>query len=410
MARATDRPDGTERITVRQRVPRTPARTSTRATARATARTSPRPSRLAPPPAPLSIGVDIGGTKVAAGVVDGEGRIAERVLAATPSHSPIAVEDTITAVVADLRSRHPVETVGIGAAGWVDTDQSVVRFSPHLAWRQEPLKARLEERIDLPLIVDNDANAAAWAEYRFGAGAGASVMVCITLGTGIGGGLVLNGQLFRGSYGMAGEWGHMIAVPGGHLCECGNRGCWEQYASGNALVRDAKALVASDSPVVQGLVEAVGGPDQITGPAITEAAVDGEPLARELLADIGRSLGVGIANLAAALDPELVVVGGGVSAAGDLLLAPTREAFERTLTGRGFRPQARIELARFRNDAGLIGAADLARHSLIEPPGRVIGGFWPRRRRARRARVRREPGPLRQVADQVAAKRTQRRA
>jgi glucokinase len=353
---------------------------------------------------PYSIGVDIGGTKVAAGVVDGQGNIIERRHAATPSHSPIAVEDTIMSVVGQLRERHRVETVGIGAAGWVDTDQAVVRFSPHLAWRQEPLKQRLESKIDLPLIVDNDANAAAWAEYRFGAGKGASVMVCITLGTGIGGALVTGGQLFRGSYGMAGEWGHMITVPGGHRCECGNRGCWEQYASGNALVRDAKELIASSSPVVQGLLEAVGGPEQITGPAITDAAVNGEPLARELLADIGRSLGTGIANLAAALDPELVVVGGGVSAAGELLLAPAREAFERTLTGRGFRPQARIELARFRNDAGLIGAADLARHSLIEPPGRVIGGFWPRRRRAKR--VRKESSPLRQVA----VKRSQRRS
>jgi glucokinase len=205
---------------------------------------------------------------------------------------------------------------------------------------------------------------------------------------------------------MAGEWGHMIAVPGGHLCECGNRGCWEQYASGNALVRDTRELVSSGSPVVQGLLEAVGGADAITGPAITEAAVNGEPLARELLADIGRWLGVGIANLVAALDPELIVIGGGVSAAGDLLLLPAREAFARTLTGRGFRPQARLELATFRNDAGLIGAADLARHSLFEPPGRVIGGFWPRRRRsAKRTRPRREPGTLRQAA----AKRAQRR-
>jgi glucokinase len=368
----------------------------------------PRP----PLPVPASIGVDIGGTKVAAGVVDGHGQILERQLASTPSRSAQAVEDTITAVVRDLRSRHPAETVGIGAAGWVDTDQAVVRFSPHLAWRQEPLKERLEGRIDLPLIVDNDANAAAWAEYRYGAGQGASVMVCITLGTGIGGGLVLNGQLFRGSYGMAGEWGHMIVVPGGQLCECGNRGCWEQYASGNALVRDAKELITSGSPVVQGLVEAVGGVDAITGPAITEAAVAGEPLARELLADIGRWLGIGIANLAAALDPELIVVGGGVSAAGDLLLAPARESFRRTLTGRGFRPEARIELARFRNDAGLIGAADLARHSLIEPPGRVISGFWPRRRRRRAKRARDgeprellQPGAFRQAA----AKRVQRR-
>ena len=342
---------------------------------------------------PLSIGIDIGGTKVAAGVVDGAGAIVERLQVGTPSHSPIAVENTIVELVEDLRRRHRVESVGIGAAGWVDTDQAVVRFSPHLAWREEPLKQQLQTRIPLPLIVDNDANAAAWAEYRFGAGAGASVMVCITLGTGIGGALVLNGQLFRGSYGMAGEWGHMIVVPGGHRCECGNRGCWEQYASGNALVREARELAGARSPAAQGLLEAIGGAERITGPAITQAAVGGEPMARELLGDVGHWLGLGIANLVAALDPELVVVGGGVSEAGDLLLAPAQQAFDRTLTGRGFRPAARLAAAQFRNDAGLIGAADLARHSLFEPPGTVIGGFWPRRRRGERrlrAQARRE--------------------
>ncbi len=342
---------------------------------------------------PLGIGIDIGGTKVAAGVVDGAGAIVERLQVGTPSHSPIAVENTIVELVEDLRSRHRVESVGIGAAGWVDTDQAVVRFSPHLAWREEPLKQQLQTRIPLPLIVDNDANAAAWAEYRFGAGAGASVMVCITLGTGIGGALVLNGQLFRGSYGMAGEWGHMIVVPGGHRCECGNRGCWEQYASGNALVREARELAGARSPAAQGLLEAIGGAERITGPAITHAAVGGEPMARELLGDVGHWLGLGIANLVAALDPELVVVGGGVSEAGDLLLGPAQHAFDRTLTGRGFRPAARLAAAQFRNDAGLIGAADLARHSLFEPPGTVIGGFWPRRRRGERrlrAQARRE--------------------
>lgn len=340
---------------------------------------------------PYGIGIDIGGSKVAAGVIDGSGEIVCRRRSDTPSSSPAAIEDTIVSLVRQLRRSYRVETVGIGAAGWVDTDQAVVRFSPHLAWRQEELKTNLERRIDIPLIVDNDANAAAWAEYRFGAGRGASVMACITLGTGIGGGLVLNGQLFRGSYGMAGEWGHMIVVPDGYRCECGNRGCWEQYASGNALVRDARELAGSRSPAAQGLVDAVGGIEKLSGPAITEAAISGEPLAQELLADIGRWLGIGVANLVAALDPELVVIGGGVSAAGDLLLTPTKQTFDRTLTGRGFRPQARIELARFRNDAGLIGAADLARHSLFEPPGRVIGGFWPRRRRiAKRARSRRD--------------------
>ncbi|CAA9381482.1 MAG: Glucokinase [uncultured Propionibacteriaceae bacterium] len=343
-------------------------------------------------PLPLSIGIDIGGTKVAAGVVDENGAIVERLVEPTPSRSPKAVEDAIVDLVDRLRGSHRVDSVGIGAAGWVDNAQAVVAFSPHLAWRSEPLKARLSERIDIPLIVDNDANAAAWAEYRFGAGRGSSVMVCITLGTGIGGGLVINGQLFRGTYGMAGEWGHMISVPGGQRCECGNRGCWEQYASGNALVREARELARSNSPVAYRLLEMVGGdPDKITGPLVTEAALQGEPNAVELLGDVGSWLGQGIANLAAALDPDLVVIGGGVSAAGNLLLQPAQAAFDRTLTGRGYRPQAQLVLARFRNDAGLIGAADLARHAMVEPPESGRFGFWPRRRQGRRAaRLRRE--------------------
>jgi glucokinase len=342
----------------------------------------------------LSIGVDIGGTKVAAGVVDERGVIIERLQRPTPSHSPQAVEDAIVSSVDALRSRHRIHAVGIGAAGWVDSHQAVVNFSPHLAWRAEPLRARLSSRIELPLIVDNDANAAAWAEYRFGAGRGSSVMVCLTLGTGIGGGLVINGQLFRGTYGMAGEWGHMISVPGGHRCECGNRGCWEQYASGNALVREARELARSNSPMAYRLLELMGGDvDAITGPGVTAAAVQGEQTAIELLGDVGNWLGQGIANLAAALDPDLFVVGGGVSAAGHLLLRPARSSFERTLTGRGFRPEARLELAHFRNDAGLIGAADLARRAMIEPPESGRFGFWPRRRnrKARRRRRQREP-------------------
>ena len=349
-------------------------------------------ARMAPLP-PLAIGVDIGGTKVAAGVVDDDGRILDRWQEPTPSRSPQAAEDAIVRAVERLRQRHQVEAVGIGAAGWVDNDQAVVRFSPHLAWRSEPLKARLSGRIELPLIVDNDANAAAWAEYRFGAGRGSSVMVCITLGTGIGGGLVIGGRLFRGSYGMAGEWGHMISVPHGHWCECGNRGCWEQYASGNALARDARALARTNSPTAQRLLEIVGGdPDKITGEDVTAAAIHGEPTSVELLADVGTWLGQGIADIAAALDPEVVVIGGGVSAAGDLLLLPAQRAFSHTLTGRGFREEARLVLAHFRNDAGLIGAADLARHAMIEPPESAQFGFWPRRRkrRTRKPRQRRE--------------------
>ncbi|AZZ39813.1 ROK family glucokinase [Acidipropionibacterium jensenii] len=340
----------------------------------------------------LSIGIDIGGTKVAAGVVDESGTILRRLRRPTPSRSPEAVENAIVESVDELSTGLSIGAVGIGAAGWVDTEQALVRFSPHLAWRNEPLRDRLTTRIPVPVLVDNDANAAAWAEFRFGAGRGSRVMVCLTLGTGIGGALVINGRLFRGRYGMAGEFGHMTVVPDGHWCPCGNRGCWEQYASGNALVRDTRALIEEGSPRAQGLIEHVTDhdPARLVGPDVTAAAVDGDQMAIELIADVGHWLGLGMADLAAALDPDLFVIGGGVSDAGELLLAPARTAFGRHLTGRGFRPMAEIEHAAFGPDAGLIGAADLARHSITEPPG-PARGFWPRRRNPRRARPRRRP-------------------
>ncbi|HEY8455217.1 MAG TPA: ROK family glucokinase [Actinopolymorphaceae bacterium] len=313
----------------------------------------------------LTIGVDIGGTKVAAGVVDPEGKIIERLRRETPSTSPQATEDTIAEVVAELRSRHEVTAVGIGAAGWIDVTGSSVLFSPHLAWRHEPLRDAVRRRVRLPVLIENDANAAAWAEWRFGAGQGESHLVCVTLGTGIGGAVITDGVMLRGKYGVAGEFGHMTVVPGGHRCECGNRGCWEQYASGNSLVREARELAESGSPVAQGLLDRVGGdPSRITGPAVTEAAKDGDPVAVELFEEIGRWLGIGLANIAAAFDPGTFVIGGGVSEAGELFLGPARETFRRTLTGRGFRPEAQIVRAALGNEAGLVGAADLARESI----------------------------------------------
>jgi glucokinase len=168
--------------------------------------------------------------------------------------------------------------------------------------------------------------------------------------------------LQRGRFGVAGEFGHMQVVPQGRRCECGNRGCWEQYASGNALVREARELAVAGSPVAQSMLERAGGDvTAITGPLISAAAQDGDPAARELLEEVGQWLGAGIANLAAALDPETFVVGGGLSEAGELLLTPARDAFRRSLTGRQFRPEARIVPAALGNSAGLVGAADLAR-------------------------------------------------
>jgi len=321
----------------------------------------------------LAIGIDIGGTKVAGGLVDVDGNITHRARRDTPhrSKSPSVVEDTIVEVVDELLQivgSGTVVAVGIGAAGFVAADRATVVFAPHLSWRHEPLQEALQKRIAMPIFVDNDANAAAWAEWKFGAAQGETHLMMITLGTGIGGGILINGEVQRGRFGIAGEFGHMQIVPGGHRCECGNRGCWEQYASGNALVREARSLFSANSPIASDLFDrAEGIPGNLTGPLITQAARDGDPTARELLAEIGNWLGLGIANLAAAFDPGTFVIGGGLSAAGDLLLASARETFKRQLTGRGYRPEARIVAALLGNDAGLIGAADLAR-SGVQPP------------------------------------------
>jgi len=319
----------------------------------------------------LAIGIDIGGTKVAGGVLDEQGAIVARARRDTPhrSKSPDVVEDTIVGVIEDLlgqTAREDVVAVGVGAAGWVSADRATILFAPHLSWRNEPLQERLSTRVPVPVYVDNDANAAGWAEHRFGAGRGETHLMMITLGTGIGGALVMDGQVQRGRYGVAGEYGHMMVVPGGHRCECGNRGCWEQYASGNALVREARSLLLANSPVAHDLLERLGGEDQsLTGPVITEAAQDGDQTCVELIADIGRWLGTGLANLAAAFDPGSFVIGGGGSSAGDPLLRPARETFARELTGRGYRPMAQILQASLGNEAGLIGAADLARTEVL---------------------------------------------
>ena len=314
----------------------------------------------------LAIGIDIGGTKVAGGVVDEDGQVLVRTRRDTPHRSkrPRVVEDTIVDVVEELRAQRPdVTAVGIGAAGFVAADRATVVFAPHLSWRHEPLRDALSKRIDAPILVENDANAACWAEWRFGAAQGESDVVMVNLGTGIGGAILMHGQLIRGRYGIAGEFGHMQVVPEGQRCECGNRGCWEQYASGNALVREARAMILANSPVATDLAARVDGrADELTGPIVTEAARDGDATATELLAEIGHWLGIGIANLAAAFDPGTFVIGGGVSAAGELLLGPARENFRRRLTGRGYRPEAQIVAARLGNEAGLIGAADLARN------------------------------------------------
>jgi glucokinase len=309
-----------------------------------------------------TIGVDVGGTKIAAGVVESDGTIVDEARRDSPATSQPAIVEAIVDIVDELSSRHEVEAVGVGAAGFIDAARATVLFAPNLAWRDAPLKRDVEAKVSLPVVVENDANAAAWGEFTFGAGADVADMIFLTIGTGLGGGLVLSDELYRGAFGIGGEVGHLRVVPDGHLCGCGNKGCWEQYASGSALVREAREFAKSGSPQANRLLELAGGRYQdLDGPMVTQAATEGDGAAVELLEDLGRWLGEGIATLAAVLDPAVVVIGGGVSAAGDLLIEPARRAFARNLTGRGHRPQLEMRLATLGTEAGIIGAADLAR-------------------------------------------------
>jgi glucokinase len=310
------------------------------------------------------VGVDVGGSKVLAAVVSPTGEVVRSVLARTPGRLVEAalVEDVMTDAVLSVADGETVKAVGVAAAGFVDASGERVAFAPHLPWRGEDVRRRLAERWGVPVVLDNDANCTAVAEATYGVAGGDGTSVVVTMGTGIGGALLVDGRMLRGLNGMAGEFGHMQVVPDGQPCECGRRGCWEQYASGNALVRYARAQIGLEPSV---LTEACGGdPDRLTGPMVTDAAVDGDLVARQVFGSVGHWLGVGLANLVAALDPHRIVVGGGVSAAGDRLLDPARHELERSVVAAGDRVIPPVLAARLGPEAGVVGAAELARRSL----------------------------------------------
>src|ERR1035437_1062245 len=230
----------------------------------------------------------------------------------TPALDPTAIVGEAASLTRELSSDHKIDAVGVACAAFIDRSGSMVYFSPNLAWRDEPLKQRLESALELPVTIENDANAAAWGEFRFGAAVDAANMVMVTVGTGIGGGVVVDGVLMHGAFGVAAELGHMRVVPGGFRCGCGNRGCWEVYASGTALVREARELVVTGTPLGARLGELCGGdPAALRGPYGTRAAAEGEPAASEGRAERGGGSGEGLASVAARRDPERSGRGGG---------------------------------------------------------------------------------------------------
>jgi glucokinase len=310
------------------------------------------------------IGIDIGGTKIAGALVDASGMVVRAQRLPTPANDPDALIEAVVGLIEELAEGEKVLGVGVAAAGFIDAEQANIIYAPNLSWRNEPFKSKLEAKVTLPVVIENDANAAAWAEYRFGAGVGLKHMVMLTIGTGVGGAVITDSKMLRGGFGIAGELGHLRMVPTGLLCGCGQNGCLEAYASGTALLKAAKALASSNDPAGQRLRQLQPDSQELTGQDVYSAIQESDPGALGLLREMGSWLGQAVASLTAVLDPEIVVIGGGVSVAGDLLLDPIRAAYLDHLPARGFRPELKIIGAEFVNNAGVVGAADLARVSL----------------------------------------------
>jgi glucokinase len=304
-----------------------------------------------------AIGLDIGGTKIAGLRVRDDGEILDRRTVPTPKAGGEPIFAALIEMARGLLNEGAA-AIGVGAAGITDR-RGVVRYSPNLPYRNLPVEERLRAITGVPIVVDNDATAAAWGEYRVGAGRGVEDMLLVTVGTGIGGGFVSGGRLFRGAHGFAAEIGHIVVEPGGPTCGCGVAGCWEQVASGAAIERQGVHAARRDA---HGLLRALaaGDPDRVTGPIVTEAARRGDAEALKVLADVGRRLGEGIGGLVNILDPRLVVVGGGAVDAGELVLGPAGDALRDTIEAREYRPEVPLVRAELGNDAGCVGAALLA--------------------------------------------------
>lgn len=311
----------------------------------------------------LSIGVDIGGTKVLGGVVDQDGKVVERSRRDTPKSGGKDLTSAIADVILELHGKYPTNSIGISAATLVSSDRQTLIGAPNIAdWDGINLRNELFALTKLECVVENDANSAAWGEAVYGAAKGIDHVVVLTVGTGIGGGFIANGSLYRGAHGVAAEFGHIRAVYKGLACGCGSHGCLEQYASGTALMRNTHEAISLDkSRGAKILSFGDGTLNGLRGEHITFAAKEGDPLAIDALALTGYWIGVGAASLCAALDPEIVVIGGGVIDAGDLLLEPARRSLRENIRFSNNQKIPEIVAAKLGNDAGLVGVADLAK-------------------------------------------------
>ncbi len=310
-----------------------------------------------------AIGIDVGGTKVLGGVVSPTGEILATARRDTPREGGKALTQTIADVATELSNEYSVDSIGVSAAGFISSDRQTILATPNIAgWNGVNLVNELTQIIGKRIVLENDANSAAWGEFKFGAGRGRSDLMMLTLGTGVGGGLILDGSVFRGAYGIGAELGHLRIVPDGHLCGCGVRGCLEQYASGSALMRHAREAINASPDLARNLLArgdgTIGG---LKGHHITEAARDEDPVALAAFNTMAGYLGAGIASLCTIIDPSCIVLGGGVIDAGEIFLAPTRKAALSMIPFSGKHPYPEIVAAELGNNAGLVGVADLSK-------------------------------------------------
>jgi glucokinase len=324
--------------------------------------------RIPPPPslsAAETIGVDLGGSNLRVAVVDEHQNVLYRSTEASAGDSAEEVLSNLGEELAEARAARPdAVAAGLGIPCTIDQEAGVAIHAVNLPLIDVPIRDMMRERLGLPVFIDNDVNAAILAEHRFGAARGVGNAVMLTLGTGIGGAILIEGTVYRGTHGAGSELGHIVVDLDGPPCQgnCPNRGCIEVMASGTALGREGRAAAEREPDSLLGRALADDG--EVTGKTVTEVALDGDGTAREVLALVGRRLGAAFSSLANIFEPEVIVVGGGVMAAGDLLLAPAREELRaRALPPMNGAPVAAAELG---DDAGLIGAATMARMELGE--------------------------------------------
>lgn len=301
---------------------------------------------------PVAIGIDVGGTKLVAATVAADGRVLDRRRRETPAHDEAELVTSLRDLVGDLGASLPV---GVGIAGLV-SDRGVVRYGPNIAVRDLDLAGAMAPATTAPVAVVNDASAAALGEQRAGAATDHRDVLMLTLGTGVGGGVVLGGELVVGAGGYAGELGHTVVEEGGRRCPCGSRGCVEAYAAGTAI-----GLMARERLVDRSVASRLRDGDDLSGKAVTRAALAGDEFAQQVLTDAGRWLGVAVASLTNVLDPELVLLGGGAAVETSRWIVPAAEAMlADRIIGAGWRTPPPIQLAALGDDAGMVGAALLA--------------------------------------------------